>query len=474
MKLYKQIDALLRAGTAAGLTDGDLLDRFVGRRDELAEAAFTALVDRHGALVLRVCRQVLRNEHDAEEAAQATFLVLARRASSIRRRDSVAAWLHGVAVRIAANARVAAVRRRTHERRGAELMAHDQEVARDAQAVVDTDRFDVLHEELARLPQAFRSVVVACDLQGSTQEQAAAQMGCPLGTVQSRLARGRAKLKARLERRGVEFSGLAAARHILPSNCPPPADWAEATVDMAMRFAGRRAGEAATSASAALAEEVVRAVVLGRLTRAAIILLVGALLISGAAAWVRRARKAVAPVVTARDEPKKVGVDPPAQKASNSPESVTRIIRGIVRDEQGRPVPKAWVGSGVFRRDDLLMILTPPVGIRERREPYRDEQGKVVPPGPLGKYFELLDETGNWQPLDPARVERANLPFRAIGEATAEDLIGAPNKEAVRPDPAAASTKPIGAVAAGREQPALQVRTRGRWEMRRNFWRRTH
>jgi hypothetical protein len=104
MKLLKQIDALFRTGTAAGLTDGELLERFVQRREETAEAAFAAVVDRHGAMVLRICRQVLRNQHDAEEAAQATFLVLARRAGSIRRRDSVASWLHGVALRVAAKA----------------------------------------------------------------------------------------------------------------------------------------------------------------------------------------------------------------------------------------------------------------------------------------------------------------------------------------------------------------------------------
>ena len=115
MKFLKQIETLFRTGTAGGLTDGQLLERFLERRDEDAEAAFAALVDRHGAMVLRVCRQVLRDETDAEDAAQATFLVLARRAGSISRRESVGCWLHGVALRVAANARTAAARRRTHE-----------------------------------------------------------------------------------------------------------------------------------------------------------------------------------------------------------------------------------------------------------------------------------------------------------------------------------------------------------------------
>ncbi len=99
MDLLKQIDALFRTGTSNGLTDGQLLDRFLERRGEDAEAAFTALVDRHGATVLRVCRQIVRGEEDAEDAAQATFLVLARRAASINRRESIACWLHGIAPR---------------------------------------------------------------------------------------------------------------------------------------------------------------------------------------------------------------------------------------------------------------------------------------------------------------------------------------------------------------------------------------
>ncbi len=108
MTFLQQIDLLFRSGTAGGLTDGRLLERFLERRDEVAEAAFAAIVDRHGAMVLRVCRQILHDETDAEDAAQATFLVLARRAGSIGRRESVGCWLHGVAIRVAAKARTAA------------------------------------------------------------------------------------------------------------------------------------------------------------------------------------------------------------------------------------------------------------------------------------------------------------------------------------------------------------------------------
>ncbi len=158
------------------------------RRDETAEAAFAALVDRHGAMVLRVCRQVLGDEHEAQDASQATFLVLARRAGSIGRRESVASWLHGVALRVAARARLAASRRRARERRGGERMAARRVVEIEIGADESQERWAKLHDELGRLPDSFREPLVLCYLEGLTQEQAAAQLRCPLGTVQSRLA----------------------------------------------------------------------------------------------------------------------------------------------------------------------------------------------------------------------------------------------------------------------------------------------
>ena len=221
MEFPKQIETLFRSGTVSGLTDGQLLDRFVARRDEDAEAAFAALVDRHGAMVLRVCRQVLRGEQDAEDAAQATFLVLARRARTMGRRASVACWLHGVAVRVAANQRVAATRRAL-EQRGGEMRTAGHVIEADPQAIEDHEEWASLHDELNSLPQSFREPLVLCYLDGMTQEQAAAQMRCPLGTIQSRLARGREKLKTRLEKRGVGLSAVFAGAKQGASNPAPP------------------------------------------------------------------------------------------------------------------------------------------------------------------------------------------------------------------------------------------------------------
>lgn len=202
---------LFAAGALGGLTDGQLLDRFLrGGRDGDAssnagadagldaEAAFAAIVERQGAMVWQVCRSVLGDRHEAEDACQAVFLVLARRAGSIRRGESVASWLYGVARRVALRARRDASRRRELERRRLERLA-----AEEPTSPPPADPWPELYEELDHLPEPFRAAVVSCDLEGLTYEQAAILLGCPVGTIQSRLARGRARLRKRLERRGI-------------------------------------------------------------------------------------------------------------------------------------------------------------------------------------------------------------------------------------------------------------------------------
>ncbi len=149
-------------------------------------------------MVLGVCRAVLGDRHDAEDACQATFLVLARRAGLIRRRDSVASWLYGVARRVALRARRQAARRRELERRRLERVGVAEPVSQPP-----AEPWPELYEELDRLPEPFRAAVVLCDLEGHSYEQAAGILHCPVGTVQSRLARGRERLRRRLERRGL-------------------------------------------------------------------------------------------------------------------------------------------------------------------------------------------------------------------------------------------------------------------------------
>ncbi len=179
-------------------TDGALLQQFVSRVDPVAaEAAFTALVDRHGPIVYRVCLDVLGSPHEAEDAAQAVFLVLARKARSIRKPESLGPWLHGVALRVARHAQREAVRRRVAERNKATIMRQRE----TAELGSDPMDYAELHEEIDRLPDKYRRPIILCYMQGQTQAQAALTLNWPLGTVQIRLHRGRERLRSRLTRR---------------------------------------------------------------------------------------------------------------------------------------------------------------------------------------------------------------------------------------------------------------------------------
>src|SRR5262245_13339046 len=175
-------------------TDGQLLARFV---DSCDEAAFTDLLRRHGPLVLSVCRRLARHEQDAEDAFQATFLVLVKKAGSVAGRDSVGGWLHGVAFRAALKAREATARRRERQAdEGPDVEAPPEE-AHDWQA---------LHEELDRLPEKYREPLVLCYLEGRSRREAAARLCLPEGTLSSRLATARQMLGQRLVRRGIALS----------------------------------------------------------------------------------------------------------------------------------------------------------------------------------------------------------------------------------------------------------------------------
>src|SRR5438128_6923790 len=203
-----QLDTLLRhirrlaAAGGSSRTDPELLDDFCDHRDE---TAFAALLARHGPMVLRVCRRVLNHEQDAEDAFQATFLVLARSTGSIRKRTALAEWLHGVAYRTAMQTKRNAARRRNHEARRRAVMpeAMPSPTWDDVQAVLD--------QEIGRLPEALRTAFVLCILEGKSGPQAAAELGVREGTVWSRLTRARQRLQKQLVRRGIELSVLLAA-----------------------------------------------------------------------------------------------------------------------------------------------------------------------------------------------------------------------------------------------------------------------
>src|SRR5690349_2292045 len=197
--LVRNLRQLAAARGLQDCTDRQLLDHDTARRDE---AAFLALVTRHGPMVLRVCRRVLSHEQDAEDAFQATFLVLARNTGSIRKREALAEWLHGVAYRTAMTAKRTAARRRNHEARL---------TPRAAASATWDDVQSVLDEEIQRLPEPFRTIIVLCVLESKSAPEAAAGLGLKPGTVSSRLTRARQRLQQRLVRRGIELSALLAA-----------------------------------------------------------------------------------------------------------------------------------------------------------------------------------------------------------------------------------------------------------------------
>jgi len=318
--VLRQIQTLFGAGTVAGLTDGQLLERFATRDGAAAELAFAALVERHGPMVLRVCRRVLADPHDAQDAFQATFLVLVRRAGAVRNRESVASWLYGVAARVAACSRATTARRR----------AHEQAAARAGDAVqpgVEEDGADlgvVIREELGRLPDRYRDPVILCDLEGQTYEAAARLLGWPVGTIKSRLSRGRRRLRDRLTRRGLApaVGALAAALAAETSAAEVPAALADSVAKAATRLAAGR--PLAGIVSARILTLVIggsKRMLLTKLKIGAALLASGCLL-SAMGTRGPDATKAADPVPEAKPAEAKSPIDPAGSKTDRAAESV--------------------------------------------------------------------------------------------------------------------------------------------------------
>ena len=199
----RQVGRLLGGGTVGALGAGQLLERFAVDRDE---AAFEALVGRHGPMVLGTCRRMLADPHDVDDAFQATFLVLARKAGSIRDADRLGPWLHGVARRVATRSRALSARRRSRERPGVEEQAIEPPDALEV-----SEHRAAIDEELSRLPEKYRAPLVLCYLEGLTHDEAAEQLRWPVGTVRSRLAGARDRLRDRLTRRGLAPTAVVPA-----------------------------------------------------------------------------------------------------------------------------------------------------------------------------------------------------------------------------------------------------------------------
>jgi RNA polymerase sigma factor (sigma-70 family) len=324
----------------AGTTDRQLLERFAGQRDE---AAFAALMKRHGPMVLGVCRRILQHAHDAEDAFQATFLVLVRKAGGIARGERLSNWLYGVAVRTASKLKVQQTRRRVHE----QACASQKTVATAARAL-ELDVRPTLDEEIQQLPRKYRTPVLLCYLEGKTNQEAAAELGCPPGTVSSRLAWARQRLRRRLARRGIALAAGVAGAGIDPAAAMTvPVGLTETTVRLGMEFlAGKlTAAGAASLRVGALTQEVLSAMFWARCTGiAAVGMLVLSVIGAGAGAWAYGTRPAggtdgsqVASPKTEPDDPVKL-----REEIARLQQEINRMQRRLAAlqaklEAQGRP-----------------------------------------------------------------------------------------------------------------------------------------
>jgi RNA polymerase sigma factor (sigma-70 family) len=340
----QQIETLFDGGSVPGLSDRQLLDRFNDRRDPAGEAAFAALVSRHGPMVLGICRQLLGDLHHAEDAFQAVFLVLARKARSIRDPDLLGAWLHGVALRTARKARVRLARRRRHEEGGSMMTPGSGSSVSADEPALDREQAEALHREIDRLPSSFRLPVVLCYFDGLTLDEAARRLSWPAGTVRSRLARARDKLRRGLTRRGVALPAATIAAALGPraASAAVSSQLRDRTTRAAIRFAASTAaGEAVSTSVAALARAVLRSMLLHELRLMTMTVLSLAAVVTGAGFLGQTA--------ATRDAQKPSPVDARSLAAASpkdarpAPAPGRMFVAGRVLDPQGTPVPGAVV-----------------------------------------------------------------------------------------------------------------------------------
>jgi RNA polymerase sigma factor (sigma-70 family) len=396
----------LRRVTAPGRSDGQLLEGYLTARDE---SAFAALVGRHGPMVLGVCRRVLGDEHDAEEAFQATFLVLARKAGSVAVPRLLAHWLYRVAHQAALKARAVRDRRRRRERQVETL----PEPATAPAATWDDVR-PLIDEELGRLPERYRLALVLCDLSGMTRREAADQLGWPEGSLSSRLSRARALLARRLTRRGVTLSAAALAAAVSASataavRAPLACATSRAALGLTVAAAGGISAGVAT-----LTTEVLKDMLLLKLkaaARAFLLLVSLAGCAAGVFAYLAAAAESVPGPTDAPPQPAREKSVKPA-KLPDADRDLNRFIERVL---------KAHGGEANLRRLKTFVLTT--------RQPPLDGAGKAsvtaqfvtLPdryrmefstPGDAARHINILlgpDGVQRWRRHPDGRVEPIRL-----------------------------------------------------------------
>ncbi|HLJ94513.1 MAG TPA: sigma-70 family RNA polymerase sigma factor [Gemmataceae bacterium] len=318
----QQLRSALLLQHGADLTDGELLERFVSRREP---AALEVLVRRHGAMVWGVCRRVLGNRHDAEDAFQATFLVLVRKAAAIHQRAKVGNWLYGVALKIALKARTNRAKRQAREM----LLTNLPDTATIDQSIW-SELQPILDQEVSRLPDKYRTVLILCALEGKTGKEAARHLGLPQGTVASRLARARGLLVKRLARHGIALSGgtLAAMLSQKAASACVPAAILSGTIEAAAAATVGRAAGRVSAGVIALAEGMLKAMALTQLKTAVTALLIVGAIICGGGMLIRHTTAGEQGTGEKRVYSSRLGIFPVAQSQPDSIQSDDDLLQG--------------------------------------------------------------------------------------------------------------------------------------------------
>jgi RNA polymerase sigma factor (sigma-70 family) len=332
--VVRHLRSLRNTEALAEASDTQLLQHFTATREE---SAFTLLLRRHGPMVLSVARRVLGNAQDAEDVFQAAFLLLARKAGSIRKRESVASWLYGVTRRLALKARTQGMRRQMRERRAADL--------RDQQTSIDSAWQDVptiLDTALGELPECYRAALVLCYLEGKTHAEAARQLGCPLATLRTRVVRGRNLLRDRLARHGLTLSAAGLFTLLVASAAPAaaPAELVRAAVKAALPMAaGQPAATLCPARVADLVEGGLSMMFLSK-TKVATLVLLAAGLLAGTGALVRMqpaVAESGAPPAAEKTKP----ATPAAGPDTKDQDKEAISFAGRVLDPDGKPFAAA-------------------------------------------------------------------------------------------------------------------------------------
>jgi RNA polymerase sigma factor (sigma-70 family) len=417
--------------------DGELLERFVTRRDE---AAFEALMRRHGPMVLGVCRRVLGNEADAEDAFQATFLVLVKKAAAVAQRALVGNWLYGVACNTARKVKAMNGQRRARERRAGAIPLPDPLGEREQHLHA------LLDEELSRLPDRYRSPIVLCDLEGKPYREAAQLLGCPLGTLSGRLTRARALLARRLARRGLAVSGAALAVALAPA--PASAAVPQALLASSLRAASAlAAGSSLLSAAASpkvatLTEGVLRMMLLNKLRTVVGGLLALCLVCAGGILALHPA--AGQPPAPAKESPGRPEASRPAEPASR----LESLWTDLASPDEGKGLRAALALAASKEAVPLFKERLRPVKSDPKRvaqliaqldsDDFARRQEAAAELDYLGKFIKAdLDKALADNPSLEVKNRIQRLLDQIAGETTVD------RSEGPKPAPAAGATMPV-------------------------------